>query len=230
MLTEYLKKYQSSFHPVVKIDLHNERLLLLHFTEANTLLTADVIDDTDRFSTYVNTTLETAGAHWGIGGYKEHRTVYSRSKVFDTAPGEEPRRLHLGVDIWGKAGTEVFVPISGTVHSVGFNNRFGDYGATIILQHQLDGKVFHSLYGHLALADLNGLSEGEQIQAGQLIAHFGEPNENGHWPPHLHFQLIIDMEGKKGDYPGVCKFSERENYLSNCPDPDAILGLMQYAK
>lgn len=230
MRTDYLKKYPSSFHPVVKVDLNKEQLLLLDFTEANTLLTADVIDDTNRFSAYVNTALKTAGAHWGIGGYNEHRTVYSRSKVFDTAPGEEPRRLHLGVDIWGKEGTEVFVPISGTVHSVGFNNRFGDYGATIILQHQLDGNVFHSLYGHLALADINGLSEGKQIQAGQLIAHFGEPNENGHWPPHLHFQLIIDMEGKKGDYPGVCKFSERENYLSNCPDPDAILGLMQYAK
>ncbi len=230
MLTDHFKKHQSTFHPVVKVDLNKEQLLLLDFTETNTLLTADVIDDTNRFSTYIYTTLETAGAHWGIGGYNEHRTVYSRSKVFDSATGEEPRRLHLGVDIWGKAGTKVFAPLPGTVHSVAFNNQFGDYGATIILQHQLENQVFHSLYGHLSLSDLDGLSAGKQIHAGQLIAHFGNPNENGHWPPHLHFQLIINMEGKKGDYPGVCRFSERDTYLANCPDPDAMLGFMQYAR
>jgi murein DD-endopeptidase MepM/ murein hydrolase activator NlpD len=79
------------------------------------------------------------------------------------------------------------------------------------------------------LKDLEGLTEGKRIKAGERIAHFGEPHENGHWPPHLHFQLIIDMEGKKGDYPGVCKYSEREKYLSNCPNPDLLLGMMQYA-
>jgi len=35
--------------------------------------------------------------------------------------------------------------------------------------------------------------------------------------------LIEDMQGLKGDYPGVCKFSERERYLANCPDPELIL-------
>jgi hypothetical protein len=54
--------------------------------------------------------------------------------------------------------------------------------------------------------------------------------ENGNWPPHLHFQLIIDMQGMKGDYPGVCKFSERERYLANCPDADLLLNMMAFAK
>ena len=55
-------------------------------------------------------------------------------------------------------------------------------------------------------------------------------HENGHWPPHLHFQIILDMQLKEGDYPGVCKYSEREKYLANCPDPDLILQLNQYIK
>jgi hypothetical protein len=37
------------------------------------------------------------------------------------------------------------------------------------------------------------------------------------------------MEFKKGDYPGVCKYSEQRKYLLNCPDPDLILQMMQYA-
>ncbi|MFI5187661.1 MAG: hypothetical protein ACHQF0_13100 [Chitinophagales bacterium] len=67
------------------------------------------------------------------------------------------------------------------------------------------------------------------IKKGDVIGEFGIPSENGHWPPHLHFQIIIDMGEWKGDYPGVCKFSERKKYLENCPDPDGILQMMKYA-
>lgn len=229
MLPQLLQQYQPDFSPVVPFDPANDRLSLLDFTETNTDLTAHVVEDTAVFSAYVSAQLEAAGARYGIGGYNEHRTVYSRSRVFDAPAGEEPRRLHLGIDIWGKAGTCVYAPLEGRVHSFAFNDRFGDYGATIILQHRLGNQLFHTLYGHLSFQDLDGLTEGKTIQAGELIAHFGEPAENGHWPPHLHFQLITEMGENTGDYPGVCKFSERENYLSNCPDPDLILDMMRFA-
>ncbi|MEO5500727.1 MAG: peptidase M23, partial [Ginsengibacter sp.] len=71
--------------------------------------------------------------------------------------------------------------------------------------------------------------QGDQIQKGQLIAHFGKENENGHWPPHLHFQVIENIGDYQGDYPGVCKESEREYYLQNSPDPDLILNLNRLA-
>ncbi len=223
--------------PVVLFDNTQDSLLLLDFTESNTDLTADIINDTAVFSKYISQKLVAAGARYGIGGYAEHRTVYSRSKVFDAAnEGEEPRRLHLGTDIWGEAGTPVFAPLAGKVHSFAFNDHFGDYGATIILEHELHDLEhelqkfsFYSLYGHLSQRDLDGLYEGKPVAAGELLAHFGEPHENGHWPPHLHFQLMFDMEGMRGDYPGVCKFSEREKYLSNCPDPDVVLRMMLFS-
>lgn len=218
-----------NIHPVVPFNKEKDKLLLLDFTDANKDLIASTVEDTILFSDYVSKKLSNANAHYGIGGYNEYRTVYSRSKVFDSAEGEEPRRLHLGIDIWGKAGTPVSAPINGIVHSFAFNDQFGDYGATIILAHEINGSVLHSLYGHLSLADLNSLTVGKRVDGGEVFAHFGVPAENGHWPPHLHFQLIMDMEGKMGDYPGVCKFSEREIYLANCPDPDLLLGMMAYA-
>jgi len=61
-----------------------------------------------------------------------------------------------------------------------------------------------------------------------VFTEFGMRFENGNWPPHLHFQIIIDIGNWQGDYPGVCKFSERERWLQNCPDPDIILQLKQY--
>jgi len=226
--TEMVNGYTGGFAPVVPFE-KEEGLLLMDFTAANTALTDEILGDTALFSEYVEAQLQKAGVKYGIGGYNEHRTIYSRSQVFNTAT-EEPRRLHLGTDIWGSAGTPVYAPLPATVHSVGFNDAFGDYGATLILQHDIDGAIFHTLYGHLSLHSIENKKEGEAIEKGAWIAAFGEPAENGHWPPHLHFQLIIDMQGWKGDYPGVCKFSERETYLANCPNPDLILKLMQHAK
>ncbi|RYZ20525.1 MAG: peptidase M23, partial [Sphingobacteriales bacterium] len=119
-------------------------------------------------------------------------------------------------------------PIGGMVHSFAFNDQFGDYGATLVLLHQLDGLPFYSLYGHISLRDIDHLTQGQYMVRGEEIAHFGEAHENGHWPPHLHFQLIWDMGLYAGDYPGVCRFSEREQWLSNSPDPDTILQLNRY--
>jgi peptidoglycan LD-endopeptidase LytH len=226
-----LKKNQPSFSNVVPFNAEKDQLVLMDFSSTNSTLTADIFDNTERFSGYIRDLLEDNDATYGIGGYGELRTVYSRSKLFD--PGndlEEPRRLHLGVDIWGKAGTPVFAPFGGMIHSFAFNDHYGDYGATLIVLHQLDGFSFYTLYGHLALADIEKATQGQYINRGQEIAHFGRPEENGHWPPHLHFQVILDMGYREGDYPGVCKYSERERYLANSPDPDIILQMMKYAK
>jgi hypothetical protein len=219
-------KYKDTFHPVVPFNAKKDKLLKIDFTGSNQELTEDILLDTTAFSTYIKELLGKKYTY-GIGGYDEHRTVYSRSDVFDDA--EEPRRLHLGIDVWGNAGTPVFAPFGGYVHSFAFNNRFGDYGATIILHHQMDGVSFNTLYGHLSLNDIAGLHEGRYITRGVEFAHFGEPEENGRWPPHLHFQIVKEMHQHDGDYPGVSKLSEREYYLLNSPDPDVILQMMQYA-
>jgi peptidoglycan LD-endopeptidase LytH len=242
-LENVLEKNRQQFHSVVDFNKAKDKLLHLDFTAANKELTDELIEDTAAFSRYVNNKLAAANATYGIGGYNEDRVLYKRSKHFETswsikAPvldseevleEAEVRSIHLGIDIWAAAGTNVYVPIGGTVHSFAFNDNFGDYGATIILQHQLDTIEFHTLYGHLSLKDLVPLQEGKYISRGELLGHFGEPSENGDWPPHLHFQIIEDMRINKGDYPGVCTMSEREKYLSNCPDANLILNMMQYA-
>ena len=204
------------FYPVVPFEIGVDQLLPLDLTANNKAVTEALVNDIDLFSAYIDQCLIDSGARYAIGGYDEHRTVYSRSRVFDDA--EEPRRLHLGTDIWGHSGTPVFAPLNGVVHSFGFHETYGDYGAVIILQHEWEGGILH-----LSFHDLDELYEGKAIYQGEAFAHFGEPHENGHWPPHLHFQLIRDMQGMKGDYLGVCKFSEREKYLANCPDPGGIL-------
>lgn len=226
---ERLRKHANEFHPVLPFE-KTDRLLLLDFSNQNTGVSTEIWNNTDLFIGFINSSLEKAGAKYGIGGYAELRDLYSRSKVFDTEDEEEPRRLHLGIDIWGRPYTKVMAPLDAIVHSFAFNNAFGDYGATIILTHNLEGKSFHTLYGHLSLNSIKNMQEGDRIKKGEVFAEFGIPFENGQWPPHLHFQIIVDMDRGKGDYPGVCKFTEKESYLANSPDPDLILQMMQYAK
>lgn len=218
---QLLAKHAGEFKPLVDFNPTSDHVLPLDFTSANKELTDEILADTELFSSWVNRKLANAGAKFGIGGYNEHRTIYGRSVHFDTL--EEPRRLHLGTDIWGPAGTPIYNFYDATVHSFKFNDNFGDYGATIILKYLLDGISFYALYGHLSLASLEGLTKGQFIPKGKQFATFGVKEENGYWPPHLHFQLIIDLQGMEGDYPGVCQFSMRDRYLSNCPDPASII-------
>ena len=102
----------------------------------------------------------------------------------------------------------------------------GDYGPTIILQHELAGVVWHSLYGHLSRESLQGKQVGELVSKQYVFASVGPYPENGNRPPHLHFQIIHDLQGKVGDYSGVCQDipSVKEFYRKNCPDPMIVLG------
>jgi len=220
-LAAYVKAHPDAVGKVVDFNPKSDRLFHFDFTADNNELDPGTLADTAKFSEWINKRLHINGCKYGVGGYMEHRTIYARSGLFDT--NDEPRRLHLGVDIWGTPGTPVYSPLPGKIHSFNDNNNFGDYGPTIIISHNLDGLKLYSLYGHLSRASLKGLNNGQQVKANEEIAAFGTADENGHWPPHLHFQLMFDMEGMQGDYPGVCRFSEKNKYSKNIPDPQLIL-------
>ena len=231
----YAAKFSQDFHNVVPFDPLTDKVSILDLSPANQNFTKEVYATEIAFDAFITSYMDANKAKYLIGGYGETRNMYLRSKLFDsnlqqnTSLTEEPRNLHLGVDIWGPAGTSVMTPLGGMVHSMANNDNFGDYGPTIILQHQIDMFNFYTLYGHMAIDDLKSLRVGQFITRGETFAHFGDYAENGNWPPHLHFQVIVAINEWEGDYPGVCKASEAGNYLANCPNPDLILKLEQYA-
>lgn len=185
----------------------------LDLSAKNTELNSSIYGDTAAFCDYISAKL---AGKIGYGGYLEHRVVYESHENFATAAADF-RNIHLGVDFWTTAGTSVYAPLTGIVHSFQVNPGSGNYGPTIILYHPAEN--IYSLYGHLASEDLVALEVGEPVVAGQLLCHLGKPEENGGWPPHLHFQLIRDMQGMLGDYPGVCSQRDVAFYANNCPDP-----------
>lgn len=156
-----------------------------------------------------------------FGGYLENRFFYSNEELFGS--GESRRDIHLGLDLWVEAGTEIFCPVEGVVHSMDYNNLMLDYGYTIILKHQLQDLAFYTLYGHLSDAHLLSLKANDKLELGQSFCKVGNESQNGNWPPHLHFQVILDIGEYNGDYPGVCNKSDLDYYHKNCPDGSSFI-------
>lgn len=202
---------KGNFPPRVDLSLNN-----LHNTGPRPF-------DRKELQAFIESRRQATGSPVVWGGYLEQRLIYNSSPIFHT--GRHPRNIHLGLDFWTASGIGVHAPVAGTVHSFQDNANFGDYGPTVILRHEVPGLVFHTLYGHLSRHSLEGLSEGMAIQKGATVGAIGNDVENGEWPPHLHFQVIIDLQGYKGDYPGVCALEEVKQCSENCPDPRFLLGI-----
>lgn len=180
----------------------------------------------EAFQHTVNQLLARAHAQLGAGGYAETRPFYtSDAYLVEGNDGPRWRSVHLGLDLWAAAGTPIYAPLPGVVHSFQDNAHDNDYGPTIILRHDISDRLhFYTLYGHLTRTDLILLKVGQRVAQGETIAHIGPAPENGNWPPHLHFQIVLDLLDKVGDFPGVAFPDELPWWLSLCPNPNALLG------
>lgn len=198
----------------------------LDLSQQNKDLKSYDITDYRSCQSYIDTVLEKERAQIAYGGYLECRNLYTNHINF-TNLGVPIRNIHLGIDYWCSAGTAVHTPLDGTVHSFKNNRAIGDYGPTIILEHALEGFRFYSLYGHLSVDSLKGLFVGKVIKARQVLGFLGTPDINVNYAPHLHLQLIKDLEGSHGDYPGVSAKERLAFYQENCPDPNLLLKIRQ---
>ncbi|RKX77347.1 MAG: M23 family peptidase, partial [Spirochaetes bacterium] len=89
------------------------------------------------------------------------------------------RRMHYGLDIAGRIGTDVVAAMDGTVATMGINPKgFGKY---VILTHQ--GR-YQTLYAHL---DNWTVFRGQHVKQGEKIGELG--NTGRSTGPHLHFSI-----------------------------------------
>jgi len=194
----------------------------LDLSVTNTVLAEQSLTAAKDYEDYIQRYLDNHQAQIAFGGYNETRNLYQRSTVFKNENTDE-RNIHIGLDLWINEAAPIYAALEGEIHSFQYNEALGDYGPTIILEHEIEGCKFHTLYGHLSLDSLKDKKVGQPIAKGEQIAVLGLPPINGDYAPHLHFQIIIDMENKQGDYPGVCSSKTLAFYLQNCPDPNLLL-------
>ena len=82
---------------------------------------------------------------------------------------------------------------------------------------------FWTLYGHLAEDALTQLFPGQPVPKGEAFARIGDYPNNGNWAPHLHFQVVTNLLGMEGTFPGVALPSQRQLWKALSPDPNLIL-------
>lgn len=212
-------------HPVIDITIPKSEYIAIDLSEANTALQTFDVSSSQSWEKYINNYLKKNNKKVAFGGYLEKRNIYKRSDYFNNVNPETVRNIHIGIDLWVAARTPVLAVFDGKVHSFKDNTNFGDYGPTIILEHAIATHRFYTLYGHLSRESLTHLKVGEKIMQGQVIAHLGVAEVNGDYAPHLHFQIIKDLQGSFGDYPGVSSRKNLEFYKINCPNPELVLKL-----
>ncbi|MFX1520158.1 MAG: aminotransferase class III-fold pyridoxal phosphate-dependent enzyme [Promethearchaeota archaeon] len=226
-VVEWIKLNREKFGSLIGNDLAKVPHIVFDLS-VGSLELSDLNDFTNKeaLTEVILNKMKRANIEVGIGRYNEARAIYTEDTFrSESDEGFEYRTVHLGIDLFLKPNSPIYAPLDGIIHS--FQNNVGhlDYGPTIILEHEInEGKLkFFTLFGHLSPESLNNISEGMIFKKGELIAHVGDFEHNGGWPPHLHFQIIIDLLGRRGDFPGVVLDSQRDIWLSICPDPNLIL-------
>ncbi|TRO63949.1 peptidoglycan DD-metalloendopeptidase family protein [Christiangramia sabulilitoris] len=219
---DFIYDLTPGFTPVIGGDYLKEDYVFIDLSANNRDLLRLEVASSEAFSMFIDEFLKNRNAKAAYGGYNELRTLYNRSELFNNNK-EANRNIHIGLDIWVPAYTDILSPLDGSIHSFRDNDNFGDYGPTIILEHSQNDRTFYTLYGHLSRASLETLAVGDRVRAGDKIAELGDFHENGDYAPHLHFQIMESMQGNIGDYPGVIKKEDQDNYLQNCPDPNLLL-------
>lgn len=194
----------------------------LNLSVSNQELSDIKLDTSEDFEKYILNYLKKNNAKVAFGGYIEGRFLYQRSSIFFNESKPE-RNIHIGLDLWAKAGTSVLAALDGKVHSFKNNIGLGDYGPTIILEHEVENEKFYTLYGHLSLESIENLTIGDYFKKGEKIATLGNASVNGDYAPHVHFQIIHNIDNYWGDYPGVCNTKDLNFYIENCPDPNLLL-------
>jgi len=221
--SQFINSLSQSFVPIIDIKYDQDTYAFIDLSIDNDNLKVIDVSSSKAFEKYIKHYLEAHKASVAYGGYNEIRGIYNRSEHFNQQNPETERNIHLGLDVWSDEGTIVLAPLDGIVHSFQNNKSFGDYGPTIILEHTVQGVLFYTLYGHLSLDSIVDLKIGQHFHAGAALATLGSAVINGDYAPHLHFQIIKDLEGNSGDYPGVSNKGDREFFLRNCPDPNLLL-------
>ena len=189
---------------------------------SNTDLSKIDMENAHDFENYIENILQKNNSKVAFGGYNEVRNLYKSSVLFNDDEKEE-RNIHIGMDLWIKAGTPILAALDGTVYGFDFNAGKGNYGPTIILEHTIENQTFYTLYGHLSMESIAEIEIGTHFKKGQQMATLGNSSVNGGYSPHLHFQIIKKIEDYFGDYPGVCSKKDLDYYLENCPDPNLLL-------
>ncbi|MHA1910779.1 MAG: aminotransferase class III-fold pyridoxal phosphate-dependent enzyme [Candidatus Kariarchaeaceae archaeon] len=165
-----------------------------------------------------------------IGLYRENRLLWnSKETLSQSNIGQEPNSVHLGMDLFAEPKTVVRAPLDGEVIFCGISSTIAGERPTIVLEHKIGGindPTFYTVYACL-YNETMAIEIGQKVQAGDKIGEIGTLEENGGTPPHLHFQICLDVFDDPSVISPYCCPGNKEVWLNISPDPNLILNISQ---
>lgn len=104
---------------------------------------------------------------------------------------------HEGLDLYAPSGANIYAAADGEVYQVA-KPKGHPYGLQIRIKHEFNGKVYHTIYAHLAETVVKN---GHKVKAGELIGR--ADNTGNSFGSHLHLTLKIEGEKTKGYPDGI---------------------------
>ena len=123
---------------------------------------------------------------YSFGGYLENREDLWKGSYMDP-----DKAVHLGIDVNAPAGTGVAPVHKSTVAKIIHDpDQDGGWGSVIVFQLEKPiGGISYFIYAHLSKGGIR-VNVGDVVEAGQVVASLGTPDENGGWYEHLHVQAM----------------------------------------
>ena len=107
-----------------------------------------------------------------------------------TSPfGPRGGEMHRGIDLAQPGGAldkPIYAARDGKVTAAGPASGFGNW---IVIQHEVDGKRYDTVYGHMYDHGV-GVKAGDEVKAGQEIGKIGSNGQST--GPHLHFEIWVN--------------------------------------
>src|SRR5579859_2560887 len=225
----WLQTHSAEIGPVVEPDLQSENIPVFDLS-VGSLETGNLLEtrDTGFLAQKLTGRMQAMQSPVGMGRYNEARIIHTHvEQHVETNDGPAWPTIHLGLDLFLAAGSPVYAPLAGAVHSFSQNNDGTSGSATLVLEHAIaeDGIIFYTLYGNVSAESLTALHAGMSVEQGTQIARTGGGSTSNGLPAHLHFQLITDMLDRQGHFPAYALPDERTVWLSLSPDPNLIVGV-----
>jgi cell wall-associated NlpC family hydrolase len=123
----------------------------------------------------------TGGSAVSAEGFAEPITD-AKNHISSTYKSPE-RPGHKGIDIAVPNDSPIYAVYDGTVEDAGPASGFGQW---IVIEHNIDGKRWSSVYGHMYESGVL-VHTGDKVTAGQHIGNVGSNGESS--GPHLHWEM-----------------------------------------
>ena len=104
---------------------------------------------------------------------------------YRSSPGGIGSTNHQGIDFNPGMGAPIQVVADGTVR-LAQKSDAGGYGCYVIVDHNVNGMRFASLYGHMQCGSV-AMSKGEDVKVGQQVGNVGSTGTST--GAHLHFEI-----------------------------------------